>query len=582
MLLVLGFLLLMAVVRFLPGTAGQPEPPPAQEEEPLDPGDPLYFLKLFERALAQGEKGEEILAELAGRVDAVGYEANLELARRRIDRGENPDDYLRKALELHESKDIREMLAICLAESGLVAEARAEYLELLPDMTALDGLVSLETEPAVIAGALAEGRHWQALREYAENLPESERSQIGAYYSRALVELGEYKAALPLLAALRQQNPEDRDIRWLAARALEGSGQDRAARAEYAALGKDGAFRLGIMLEKEGRRREAAIAFVQSEEPAGLWRGAVIQDELGNAEEALAAYLELAKAFGMYQDDAAYRAYILLGKMGQPVPEEITMILRGNPAWAARLGLEAAWNLVDDPVVEVPGFLVRAAAYREAGNERLAALELAIGGALGSAADKIALGEWYLDQGDVYQAVRYGAEALKELPCRRAYQLAYPLPFGDVVSHWAKEYNLEPAKLYAVIREESRFQPGVISRAGALGLMQIMPATGRDIAAQLKVDFQESLLFEPWQNVRFGAFYLRSMLDMFGGDFDKALAAYNGGPGNARRWSAGTIGAQELGFPTAISYNETREYITKVMNSYCTYLWLYGEEIRFP
>lgn len=105
-----------------------------------------------------------------------------------------------------------------------------------------------------------------------------------------------------------------------------------------------------------------------------------------------------------------------------------------------------------------------------------------------------------------------------------------------------------------------------------------MPATGKDIADRKGIDFKVEDLFDPETNIRFGAFYLRAMLDMFNRDLDRALAGYNTGPGHSRRWGNSPLGQEPGGFPTAITFIETREYITRVRNSFLTYQWLYGDE----
>ena len=137
---------------------------------------------------------------------------------------------------------------------------------------------------------------------------------------------------------------------------------------------------------------------------------------------------------------------------------------------------------------------------------------------------------------------------------------------------------MNPHLIWAIIREESYYRADIISWAGAIGLMQIMPATGQDIASRLSMTIEDSDLTNPEINIEFGTFYIRAMLDMFSEDTDKALAAYNGGPGNVSRWSNSVLGTTKEDFPTAITFFETQEYITKVKNSYHIYKWLYENE----
>lgn len=151
----------------------------------------------------------------------------------------------------------------------------------------------------------------------------------------------------------------------------------------------------------------------------------------------------------------------------------------------------------------------------------------------------------------------------------------YPLRYAEIVERWAQDRSLNPHLIAAVIRAESRFRPRVVSRAGAIGLMQIMPATGEWIAAQVgKEGFQVADLYDPEINIRLGTWYLRHLLNRFI-EVDLALAAYNAGSTNLIRWQAGegTI------FP------ETAAYIVRVNRGWVWYRLLYprlGEGRRQP
>ncbi|HEY8499869.1 MAG TPA: lytic transglycosylase domain-containing protein, partial [Clostridia bacterium] len=174
-----------------------------------------------------------------------------------------------------------------------------------------------------------------------------------------------------------------------------------------------------------------------------------------------------------------------------------------------------------------------------------------------------------------YNSIMWGIRSLNEKPTRRGYELAYPRGFEELVHEASEKYDLEPEFIWAVIREESHFRHDAVSGAGAIGLMQIMPPTGKDIASRLGLSITEEDLLNPELNIKFGSFYVRSMLNMFEQDMDKALAAYNGGAGNVKKWMTNSIGTLDEDFPTAIAFRETQEYITKVRNSYYIYKWLY-------
>jgi soluble lytic murein transglycosylase len=242
-----------------------------------------------------------------------------------------------------------------------------------------------------------------------------------------------------------------------------------------------------------------------------------------------------------------------------------------------RIGSEQAWEKLPVIKYEKPVFLDLVDAYSKSGRQSMAAVELAIGEKNADPSGMLALGEWYLAQNDLPQAVKWGSRALKEKPSRRAYELAYQKPYGEYVLQAAAEFDMDPYLIWALMREESRYQKDAISKVGALGLMQIMPSTGKQIASKLKAVFNEDNLLQPEVNIRFGTYYLGSLLKSFSGDKDKAMAAYNGGSGNVKRWAKSKLGTKKEDFPTAISFLETREYVTKVMNSYYIYKHLYGE-----
>lgn len=122
--------------------------------------------------------------------------------------------------------------------------------------------------------------------------------------------------------------------------------------------------------------------------------------------------------------------------------------------------------------------------------------------------------------------------------------------YASIIKKAAATYDLPEKLLAAVMKQESNFNPNVISRAGATGLMQLMPATAKYLGVADSTD--------PEQNIMGGAKYLRQMLNQFDNNISTALAAYNAGPGNVRKYG---------GIPP---FKETTNYVTKVMNYYQT------------
>ncbi|MGQ9491445.1 MAG: lytic transglycosylase domain-containing protein [Anaerolineae bacterium] len=154
-------------------------------------------------------------------------------------------------------------------------------------------------------------------------------------------------------------------------------------------------------------------------------------------------------------------------------------------------------------------------------------------------------------------------------------RLAYPIPYTELIQDTAARQNLDPRLLAAIIRQESRFEGGATSVAGAQGLMQVMPGTAAGIARQLRwPNFQPQQAYLPYVNVAFGAFYVRQWLSHFDGSLFAALAAYNGGPGNAAVWYGWTPEDDDL-LAALININETRVYVQAVWANYEVYRRLY-------
>jgi soluble lytic murein transglycosylase len=152
-----------------------------------------------------------------------------------------------------------------------------------------------------------------------------------------------------------------------------------------------------------------------------------------------------------------------------------------------------------------------------------------------------------------------------------------PLRHEDVIRQQADDKDLDPALIAAVIYAESRFQEGQVSRAGAIGLMQVTPDTARFIARRSGgTAFTIADLDEPQINIAYGTFYLRYLHDRFDGDVVHALAAYNAGDGTVERWLAGRSGALR---PRDIPFPETRAYVSRVLQARRDYRREYAREL---
>jgi len=151
--------------------------------------------------------------------------------------------------------------------------------------------------------------------------------------------------------------------------------------------------------------------------------------------------------------------------------------------------------------------------------------------------------------------------------------LRFPTPYRDLVSEAARAQDLEPAFVYGLVRQESRFLAEARSGVGAAGLMQLMPATAKWVARKVGANsFTPGRIHEPDLNLRFGSFYLRRVLDELDGSPMLAAAAYNAGPGRPKAWRASLpVGVEGAAFAETIPFTETRDYVKKVLANSVAY-----------
>jgi soluble lytic murein transglycosylase len=151
-------------------------------------------------------------------------------------------------------------------------------------------------------------------------------------------------------------------------------------------------------------------------------------------------------------------------------------------------------------------------------------------------------------------------------------ELLYPRYFANFIEADAKSYGADPTLLFAIMREESRFNPRAKSEAAARGLLQFIITTARQIGRDVGlVDVDEDDLYDPRVVIRLGAKYVATLSKELGGDRYKIAAAYNAGPKQTALWSRLAAGPGDDFFLTAVSFDETKDYVRKVMNSYENY-----------
>jgi soluble lytic murein transglycosylase len=185
----------------------------------------------------------------------------------------------------------------------------------------------------------------------------------------------------------------------------------------------------------------------------------------------------------------------------------------------------------------------------------------------------------YASYGETFRAMRalkralpYAASAsIKSIPLPY-WRILFPQAWWNTIKEESAKNNLDPYLVASLIRQESEFNPTVVSYANAYGLMQLLPSVGKAMAREEGMkNFQTFQLLDPETNIRLGCRYLRQMMDHFGGNQEYALAAYNAGDERVVDWqSAGPYhGIDE--FVESIPFTQTREYVEAILRNIETY-----------
>ncbi len=214
-----------------------------------------------------------------------------------------------------------------------------------------------------------------------------------------------------------------------------------------------------------------------------------------------------------------------------------------------------------------------------------AVLQTRTSGAAKNIAEREALADAFEALGDYPMALRWRWRAMwgritedryHELPPDLLRRI-WPDFYRDQVRIAAKEHDLDPAIVWAIIRQESVFDPDVTSFADARGLMQIIPRTGTALARELRIaDFDPADLYEPGLNIRLGTHYIKQLMNQFGNKVDLMAAGYNAGPSNVARWKQAAGDDYDL-YRELITYAETRKYVKLVLRNYLVYRALYPD-----
>jgi soluble lytic murein transglycosylase len=151
----------------------------------------------------------------------------------------------------------------------------------------------------------------------------------------------------------------------------------------------------------------------------------------------------------------------------------------------------------------------------------------------------------------------------------------YPLEYADSILAHARSAGVPPNLVAGIIRQESAFDPRATSPVGARGLMQLMPATAREVSGKVGVPYRPDELYDPDLSVRLGSTYFRELLDRFDGNVELALAGYNGGPNRIQRLWKESGEAELDDFLETLDLDESRNYVKRILVLADSYRQLY-------
>ena len=331
---------------------------------------------------------------------------------------------------------------------------------------------------------------------------------------------------------------------------------------------------------RKGFEDQIALYPDSGEVPAALyWRGRLAEEE-NNPGMACAFYLKLNSRFRNYYYAELGRER-LNGLKG--VPQDVHYaILDRVPPLAAMPKVEAAEAPEDD---------LRVARARLLSNGALA--DLAVRELQAAVNDEGAswappeMAKAYQDIGRYDRGIEvmkrmtpnYFAIDITDLP-RPYWEALFPKAYWNDLSKYSAANGLDPYLVASLIRQESEFNAAAVSHANAVGLMQLLPRTGRTVAKQVKLKgYKAPQLYDPAVNLELGTRYFKDMVDKYNGKFEYALAAYNAGDDRVSDWLGEGHYRDVPEFVESIPFTETREYVQAILRNASVYRKLYGEAL---
>jgi soluble lytic murein transglycosylase len=551
-------------------------------------------------------RGYHIAAELDDRTEALHDARRLfDEHRSSEDARACADDFVAGPLAAHAPPEV-------LLSCASVFQAQRAARELRRALRVLDGRTLSRGEAE--SQRLLWGEYHFLNGDYARAIAlarpayadESLRRRSMLLLARSLRRVGRGADAAAVYEAFATTFPEDglaAEALFTAAALLEDAGQGRGAdelrdrvRRSYPSTfhGWAAAMELAGAFERRGQRAEAAAIYEQRLErsqrtdEAALFYLARVRAGAGAAAEPgmLLSELEAVNPYSFYvRPDVPAWASAPAGDTARR-HAALSDWLLGTEARRERAYLRVLASAKAPSTRDGSSAAERARRFLEAGFDDWAERELEAvvrEGPVG-AGGALQLARLFDENGMPWRSVQLYERARAALPwdTRRTHTddfryLTYPIPYPAQVLEASSSSDLAPHLLYGLMREESRFEVDVVSRAGAVGLMQLMPETAGRVAAQMDIAWEgRDALGSPEVNVPIGAWYAADLLRAGRGSVAWMLAAYNAGPGAAGRWiEPGTVGEAAIDAVDAIDYRETRGYVKRVVESANVYHDLY-------
>lgn len=516
--------------------------------------------------------------------------------------------------------------------TSLQADLAESDLKKIPEASSLPAVTFAEREHR--AEGLYKGRKWApAAEEYKAMVaiaPAGQQSQVNIALANALMKLGDNRQAKEVLARIPDDGSEASAEKWYQSAEIARNTNDDAGlttilqhmRAttpkspwlESALLSAGNMYLLrqdydraidyyseinerfpgsskasyahwkcAWLTYRQNRPEQAKTYFdqqiefypISNEVPNAIyWRGRMAEDDR-NYGLARSYYLKLTDRYRNYYYGVAARKRLAAMPEAQPVPVAELQRIPG----LTKIEPESLQTAPPEDDLHYN----RSRLLENAGALDLAVRELQAGTTSGPSWEMVQIARMYTGAGEYYRALQslkkaingYFAMDLNALP-QPYWEGLFPRPYWEALRRYSDENGLDPYLVASLIRQESEFNPGVVSHANAYGLMQLLPGTGKGTAKQVGLhNYKTESLLDPTINIELGTKYFREMVDHFGGQIEYALAAYNAGSSRVETWrSQGSYRDMEE-FVESIPFTETREYVQAIVRNAEVYKQVY-------